>query len=743
MKWNGKLILILVFLYSCSAEKETKPATSIYSIIPLPQEITKKPNCFILNNQTLIYSDSSLKESTLSIIKLIKNKFNLTLNHSSSKRKNNCIIINHSSDKKEDYYQLNISEELITINTAGKSGLFYASQTISQLIELNNYFENDHLKIPSVQINDWSKFRHRGMLLDCCRHFFNVTTIKKYLRLMSYYKMNILHWHLTEDQGWRIAIDKYPNLINKGAFRKDSNAIYGGYYSKKEIKEIVNYAANLNINIIPEIELPGHSQAAIASYPNLSCTGESYEVANDWGVFKEIYCAGNDSVFTFLEDVLDEVIELFPYKYIHIGGDEAPKYRWENCPKCQTRIKENKLKDEHELQSYFIKRISKYLESKGRSIIGWDEILEGGLAENAIVQSWRGIKGGIAAIESNHQAIMSPTSHAYFDYDIKTTDLPKVFSFNPIPSNLDDEKISLIIGGECNVWTEHINNEKELDNKVFPRLMAMAEVLWTSSDDRNYIEFKKRVQDHYPILKNKNVNYGIEVVPCRIDVQKTNDKLEIKLIKGSKDLELKYKWENVTDFKLITENSIIENKSTNLIVQAFKVGKKYGDVISQPFKFHKANTSSIDYKYAYSPSYPANNKVTLTDGKLGTLDFIDGNWQGFWDSNIECTIDLKLTKEIEKISTHFYQYNNSWIFFPEKVVYQTSLDNIKWTKWEEITNNESPKLRGKNIQLYESTNSKIAARYIKIQTKKLEKVPAWHEAAGASTWLFIDEIIVE
>ena len=743
MKWNGKLILLLVYLTSCSAENETEHNPPIYSIIPSPQELTKKSNYFILDDQTSIYSDSTLKESTLNFIKLIEKKINISLKHSNSKRKKNCIIINNSKNKKEDYYQLNITAELITINTAGESGLFYANQTISQLLELNNTRKNDKLKLPGLHINDWSKFSHRGMLLDCCRHFFSVATIKKYLRLMSFYKMNILHWHLTEDQGWRIAIDQYPNLINKGAFRKDSTEFYGGYYSKKEIKDIVEYAKNLNINIIPEIELPGHSQAAIASYPYLSCTGEKYEVANDWGVFKEIYCAGNDSVFTFLENVLDEVIELFPYKYIHIGGDEAPKYRWENCSKCQTRIKEHNLKDEHELQSYFIKRISKYLKSKGRAIIGWDEILEGGLADNAIVQSWRGIKGGLQATSSGHQAIMSPTSHAYFDYDIKTIDLPKVFSFNPIPQDLDEEKKSLIIGGECNVWTEHINNEKELDNKVFPRLIAMAEVLWTSSNDRDYFEFKKRLQDHYPILKNNNVDYGIEVLPCRIDVQKKDNKLEIKAIKGSKDLELKYKWENITDFQLIPKSSIIENKSANLIVQAFKDGKTYGDIICQPFKFHKANASSINYNQAYSSSYPANNDLTLTDGKLGTLDFRDGNWQGFWDSNFECTIDLNQYKEIEKISTHFYQYNNSWIFFPEEVIYQTSIDSINWIEWKKITNKESPKIRIKNIQLYEASNSKIKTRYIKVQAKRLKKVPSWHEAAGANTWLFIDEIIIE
>jgi hexosaminidase len=743
MKWSGKLILIIVVFSCCSVKNTSKQVPPIYSIIPHPQELVKNPNFFLLNNQTSIYSDSTLKKSTKQLIKLIKKEYDISLNHSTSIKKENCIILANSNNKKNDYYELNISEKLITINASSEVGYFYASQTIFQLLDHNNLNKSQNFKLPALKINDWSKFKHRGMLLDCCRHFFSVSTIKKYLRLMSYYKMNILHWHLTEDQGWRIAIDKYPNLITKGAYRNENNKIYGDYYSKSEMKEVVEYAKSLNINIIPEIELPGHSQAAIAAYPHLSCTGETYEVANDWGVFKEIYCAGNDSVFTFLEDVLNEVIEIFPYEYIHIGGDEAPKYRWENCKKCQKRIKQNNLKDEHELQSYFIKRISKFLKSKGKSIIGWDEILEGGLAKNAIVQSWRGTKGGIEAAKSGNKAIMSPTSHAYFDYSIKTTDLEKVYSFRPIPNELNKNERKLIIGGECNVWTEHINNEEELDSKVFPRLLAMAEVLWTNENESDFEGFKKRLQNHYPILKIKEVDYGIEVLPCKIDVERKNEKLNIKLIKGSNELELKYKWGNTTNYIKYSEDSVIENNSGELFVQTFKNGNKYGDIISQPFKFHKAVAKTTNYRNKYSPSYPANNEISLTDAKLGTLEFRDGNWQGFWDTNIDCTIDLKEITEIEKIKTRFYQYNNSWIFFPEKIKYQTSIDSLNWTKWNEISNKHSPKDRGEIIQEFLSKKSKTKTRYINIQTQRLEKVPHWHEAAGAKTWLFLDEIIVE
>lgn len=743
MKWSGKLILIIIIFSSCSVKNNSKKANPIYSIIPHPQVLVKKQKFFFINNQTSIYSDSALKNISYELIKFFKKEFNISLNLSQSIKKENCIILANSNIKKDDYYELNISEKLIAINAPKEVGFFYASQTISQLLNHNNLNKSQNLKLPSLEITDWSKFKHRGMLLDCCRHFFSVATIKKYLRLMSYYKMNILHWHLTEDQGWRIAIDKYPNLITKGAYRNDNNKTYGGYYSKSEMKEIVKYAKSLKINIIPEIEMPGHSQAAIAAYPHLSCTGKAYEVANDWGVFKEIYCAGNDSVFTFLESVLNEVIEIFPYEYIHIGGDEAPKYRWENCKKCQKRIAENNLRDEHELQSYFIKRISEFLKSKGKSIIGWDEILEGGLAKNAIVQSWRGTKGGIEAARSGNKVIMSPTSHAYFDYGIKTTNLEKVYSFKPLPSELSNDERKLIIGGECNVWTEHIYNEEELDSKVFPRLLAMAEVLWTNKNESDFDDFKKRLQNHYPILKIKGVDYGIEVLPCKIDVELKNKKLNIKLVKGSNDLELKYKWRNITNYIKYSENSLIENNSGDLIVQAFKAGKTYGDTISQPFKFHKAVAKTTYYNKEYSPSYPANNETSLTDAKLGTLEFRDGNWQGFWDTNIDCTIDLKEITKIEKIKTRFYQYNNSWIFFPKTINYKTSVDSLNWTKWNEVSNKQQPKDRGKIIQEFISKNSKTKARYINIQTHRLEKVPNWHEAAGSKTWLFLDEIIVE
>ena len=416
---------------------------------------------------------------------------------------------NHSN--KDEAYSVTIEPSSLTINAGARLGILNGIHTLKQIIVQAKEYNDSQILLPHMSLNDIPKFQHRGLLLDCGRHFFSTQTVQKYIDLLAYYKMNILHWHLTEDQGWRIEIDQYPllNKISSWRTEKDGSR-YGGFYTKKEIKEIVTFAAKRGITIIPEIELPGHAQAALAAYPQFSCIGSGIKVANDWGIFKEIYCAGNDGTFEFLENILKEVMELFPSEYIHIGGDEAPKDRWEKCPKCQKRIQEEGLHDEHELQSYFIQRIEKFLNANGRKLIGWDEILEGGLSPNAAVQSWRGMEGGITAANEAHEAIMSPQSHCYFDHSLKEINLERVYSFDPIPAGLELDKQKYIIGGECNMWTERVPNADNLDSKVFPRILAMSEVLWSYPKERNFKEFRSRVQKHYAYLKLKNVKYGDE-----------------------------------------------------------------------------------------------------------------------------------------------------------------------------------------------------------------------------------------
>ncbi|MBN2668521.1 MAG: beta-N-acetylhexosaminidase [Bacteroidales bacterium] len=427
-------------------------------------------------------------------------------------------------------YRLLVNENGVDIFANSSEGQYYALLTLSQLFSVDSVF-SDGATIPFAEIEDYPTFVWRGMHLDVSRHFFDVEFIKSYIRWLSFHKLNKFHWHLTDDQGWRIEIKKYPELTEKGAYRKETilaknfnpyigdSTPYGGFYTQEQIKEIVEYASNYFVEIIPEIEMPGHSVAAISSYPWLSCKQEPIEVATKWGVFDDVLCAGNDSVFKFLEDILDEVTALFPSKYIHVGGDECPKTRWETCEKCQKRMHDEHLNSEHELQSYFIQRIEKYLNSKGRVIIGWDEILEGGLAPNAVVMSWRGEDGGIEAANASHQVIMSPGKPCYFDHyqSQNTADEPlaiggynglkAVYDYKVIPESLNKEKQIFILGAQANVWTEYMLNSKQVEYMIFPRMSALSEALWLNSSAKDYSDFKARLKVQVQRYNRWGVSY--------------------------------------------------------------------------------------------------------------------------------------------------------------------------------------------------------------------------------------------
>ena len=572
-------LLVLISFSRCT-EYETKVKS--INILPLPKEIKLQNGLLLIQNSFSIEADRIFENERELLRKELTTVFNLIEDHNSR-------LIQFSRDESydPDEYVLSINKNNITIKASNSRGIFYGTRSLIQLMEMNK--DQHEIHLPICEIKDWPSFKHRGMLMDCCRHFFDKDVIKKYIDLLAYFKMNTLHWHLTEDQGWRIEIEKYPLLTEIGSKRKDSTGIYEGYYTKKDVKEIIDYAAERHITVIPEIEFPGHSQAAIASYPQLSCTGNPINVATEWGVFKDIYCAGNDSVYKFMEDVLEEVIELFPGPYVHIGGDEAPKARWENCPKCQKRIEDENLNDEHELQSYFIKRIEKYLNSKGKILIGWDEILEGGLAKNAIVQSWRGMNGGIEAAKHGNKVIMSPTSHAYFDYSIKTTDLKKVYEFDPIPNELDSIQQKLILGGECNLWSEHITNEDQLDEMAFPRLLAMSEVLWSYPKDRKYTSFLSRVDKHTELLNHKGVHVGLDAFPCEITTSVDASENPLAIIKpGRNELHFEYQWNSDRSTNIIDPKYKIPlNKSGQLNIIAHKDKKTYGDTVVQHIQLHK------------------------------------------------------------------------------------------------------------------------------------------------------------
>ena len=518
MNWS-KIIVFFIFFSHINTLFSQKN-----NIIPTPNEQTINNGFMEIENSPEIITESNFNSAATLFKNAIK-KLDLTSKKTTKNR------INFSLNEKlnEEEYILKINTDQINIEASTETGAIFGFQSLYQLMNLN--LKNGVVKLQNQVIKDSPRFKYRGMHLDVGRHMYPVAFIKKYIDGLAMLKFNNFHWHLTEDQGWRIEIEKYPELNNIGSYR-DSTLIghytdkpwqfdktrYGGFYTKKEIKEVVRYAQERGINVIPEIEMPGHSQAAISSYPEFGCTGEQVGVAPLWGVFKEIYCSKNET-FDFLEEIIDEVVELFPGKYIHIGGDEAPKTNWKACGNCQNVINREELKDEHELQSYFITRMEKYINSKGKQIIGWDEILEGGLAPNATVMSWRGVSGGIEAAKMNHEVIMTPNATCYLDhYQAKDTaneplaiggytPIEEIYNYEPIPNELDKSLHKYIIGAQGNVWTEYMKTSDHVEYMVFPRIFALSEVVW-AKDKLSFNDFENKVIDMYPILDKMDINYS-------------------------------------------------------------------------------------------------------------------------------------------------------------------------------------------------------------------------------------------
>jgi len=529
-----KLILLLIatqLLFAC--QNEVKQVSKIASVtdlglIPQPKQITLQEGSFSFNNDTKFVLLGDINDSRIE--KFIKQNFKGHKITDKEQGDNNILISLSAPDKHKEKYEIDVFTKNIAISAPATQGLFYALQTLKQLLP-EEFSPDKSYQIPVMTINDEPQFAWRGAHLDVSRHFFGVNYIKKYIDLLAKHKMNTFHWHLVDDQGWRIEIKKYPKLTEIGSKRKGTvvkkhfkpfisdNKPYDGYYTQEQIKEIVAYAHDRFVTIVPEIEMPGHSLAALAAYPQYSCLQKPLEVGQKWGVVKDVYCAGNDSTFVFLENILDEVMTLFPSKYIHIGGDEVPKTRWKKCKKCQARIASEGLKDEHELQSYFITRIEKYINSQGRQIIGWDEILEGGLAPNATVMSWRGEKGGIEAAKQNHYVVMSPGKPLYFDhYQSKDranepfaiggyNSLQMVYEYNPVPKGIPADKAKYILGAQANLWTEYIPTPEQADYMAYPRLTALSEVVWTGNNKPGYNDFMKRLRLHEKRLQAWGVHY--------------------------------------------------------------------------------------------------------------------------------------------------------------------------------------------------------------------------------------------
>ena len=740
------LPILFLFLVSCGAPERHAVSPKDVTIIPKVAKLGIDSGTFNpTESTTIFYSPEFLGEARIfqdQFQKLTGLDLELKQYDYGPVEQNSITFSKDSAPQAEfgdEYYVLSVQSHAIVINSHTGIGVFHGAQSLLQLIPT----DDDNHDILNVWIEDYPHFLHRGLLLDCSRHFWSVDVVKKYIDLLAYYKMNVLHWHLTEDQGWRIEIKKYPKLTDVGAWRtEEDGSTYGGFYTQEQIKEVVEYATARHITVIPEIELPGHSLAALASYPHLACTEGPFQVTSEWGVFKDVYCAGNDSTFMFLEDVLTEVMGLFPSKYIHIGGDESPKYRWENCDKCQKRIKEYGLHDEHELQSYFIKRIEKFLNDNDRKLIGWDEILEGGLAEGATVQSWRGMQGGIDAATSGNYAIMSPTSHCYLDYGLELIDLEKIYDFDPIPEELNEESAKRIIGGECNMWTEHVPDEDYLDSKVFPRMIGLAEVLWSYNKDRDFKEFSNRLEKHYPRLEKWGVNYGFEKIPIAFKTSLVKNGIKVEIEKSDYDLTAK------VDFgsgKQDWTSDSTFTQSQNLIFSASKNGKEFSKEFPLKLAVHQGLGKEPSINAEFSSSYTAGGKMGLSDGILATLDFRDGRWQGYQiDQPLEVVVDFGEIKSISSCSSNFYQYNNAWIFAPTKVDYLASTDGERFELIGSVTPNSNPKDKGQFIESFMvAAKEETKARFIKMKVVSLGPCPDWHDAAGSDSWVFVDELVIQ
>ncbi len=735
------------------------------NIIPYPASVDIMHGAFKLDKSTSIV----LIDDILNINQLEVEQFNLwilqhygfKLNQTNNLKENQNIIQIRSEKTETEKYELNIQGNKIAIKASGE-GLKNAFESLKQLMYANK--KENVFSIPACFIIDSARFQWRGMHLDVSRHFFDKAFVKKYIDYISMYKMNVFHWHLTDDQGWRIEIKKYPKLTEIGAWRKGSmighynqhqfdTLRYGGFYTQDDIKEIVAYAKLKHVTIVPEIEMPGHAMAALSAYPQLACTSGPFEVEKQWGVFDDVFCPKPET-FQFLEDVLTEVMALFPGEYIHVGGDECPKERWKNCSNCQNLIKKEALKDEHELQSYFIQRIEKFLNKNNKKLIGWDEILEGGLAQNAAVMSWRGTEGGIAAAKQNHFVVMTPGTHCYFDHYQGHptmeplaiggfTPLEKVYNFNPIPSELNALESKYILGAQANVWTEYINTSKEVEYFAIPRMAALAEVLWTTTENKNLTRFLNNIQSHFSYLDLYKTNYAPSIYNINYEIKKDSlsNQFNLNLSNVLFDNNAQMPGDSIVLLKENNKNEfykspIVLYKSFQLNAQYQRNNKLIGKACPIVFSFNKATGKNISFKEAPSKFY---NKGNLTDGQKAHFPRINKEWLAWSGQNMEASLNLNDASFIESIDLGFLKNEQDWIYLPSQVEIFISLDNIHFVKVD--TQPIISEINGKYN--YHYAVNKLKAQYINIIATCAPNIETGKLGEGKNAWLFVDEIEIK
>ena len=766
----GALALVCA---SCGTEQEAN-----YQVIPLPQEVSlTQGNPFKLNGNVLIaYPENNalLQRNAEFLSEYIRQSTGYapkTKAIAAGEQVKNAITLGLDPDiANKEGYVLTTTPEGISINGQTENGVFYGIQTLRKSIPAEA--KGATILIPAGEIKDEPRFSYRGMHLDVGRHFFPIEFIKKYIDLLALHNMNTFHWHLTEDQGWRIEIKKYPKLTEIGSQRSRTvigrntqeydNTPYGGFYTQEEAKEIVKYAQERYITVIPEVDLPGHMLAALAAYPEMGCTGGPYEVCPRWGVFEDVLCIGNDKTMQFLEDVMSEIIEIFPSEYVHIGGDEAPRDRWKECPKCQARIKAEGLKAdknhtaEDRLQSYCMTRIEKFLNSKGRRIIGWDEILEGDVAPNATVMSWRGASGGIKAAQMGHDVIMTPNTYCYFDYyqTADTKDEPlgiggyvpieKVYSLDPT-FDLNEEQKKHIIGAQANLWTEYIATTEHVEYMVLPRMAALAEVQWTQPEKKDFKDFTTRLASLMKFYQRDGFNYAKHVFDLKADfTPDVAKKAVVVTLSTIDDAPIYYTLdgtEPTTASLKYTEPVAITETADFQAVVIRPEGKS--KVVNKKISFNKATYCPIELTFQPSEKYKFGGAITLVDGMKGNDSYATGTWLGFVGGDVEAIIDLGQETEIKRVATNAIVDMSAWIMGSTGLVVSISDDN---KEFREVAAKDIPaetNIDKKGVENYEITFDPVKARYVKVVIKRSPALPKGHAGEGKAAYMFIDEIEVD
>ena len=734
------------------------------NIIPLPAEVVlpKQAGTFTITAATPIILDGGGLENAAAFLNdYLKSVYGFELPIRKDAPASGAIRLNleRMDHPMAGAYHMHVKKDGVYIAGDNPAGVFYGIQSLIQLLPVEL---KTTLDVSFVSIKDYPRFPYRGLHFDVSRHFYPVSFIKRYIDYMALHKMNYFHWHLTDDQGWRIEIRKYPELVRKAAWRDgtiigrypgtgNDNIRYGGFYTQEEIKEVVAYAANRYIEVIPEIEMPGHASAALTAYPHLGCTGGPYQVQQTWGVFEDVFCAGNDSVFAFLQDVIDEVLPLFPSKYIHIGGDECPKESWKKCVKCRQRIKDHGLKDEHELQSYFVQRMEKYINSKGRTIIGWDEILEGGLAPNAVVMSWRGEQGGIEAARLKHDVIMTPGGYMYLDHsqskneDSVTfggyTPVQRVYSYEPIPAELSAEDAKHILGAQGNLWTEYIKNTRKVEYQLFPRLSALSEVVWSPKEKRNWNDFEKRLQVQFRRYDLLGINYSHAYFDLQAKVLPAPKQQGVlwSLSSPLKEGKIYY----AANSRLLRYTKPLHITKDTVLRTILMVNNKERQPLHQRFHISKATSKHITLAQPPSSRYKGDGPFTLVNGIVNERGLNNAEeFLGFEGTDLEAVIDLGKPQKITTVTIWALSAPGAWIHPPSAVEVLISNDDTNFTSTTKASLQHTDNKRSFTINI-SANNHPLTTRFVKVIVKNFGAIPAGQPGAGHPAWLFVDEIEVD